>query len=397
MMFTLRVLIVLMALCAVLAISACASSAGTVGVVAVGNLTRNNAHTLSAVVVKVAIPKHSASSGSSTLSSIPSAVVRVLPLNDDRKDLDNEGKSTAAFGVPMGQIRFDPSPATLLGRAIASEFKAAGHQVTDSPDGTQINAAVLEFEAHTDTTLLYWDVLGSLAVSLQFSAPKGANPGPLLAYQARCADRTYTWPSEAVFSGVMNKCINDFASKLRNDGRAADALRHGWTTKAMAESDKPGSAQLKNAARPRVAAEKSYSNPGHAWSVSYPDDWKLNDTNRYVTISKGQAILGIHTLTDVPGESLDEVADATIQQWERQMQNVNTVTRVSRQRVTLADDLTAISIVHHIGAGRVGKSRKIIAIVKDRGFLIDAETHLASWPDYERDFNQIIDSFKVLK
>jgi hypothetical protein len=36
-----------------------------------------------------------------------------------------------------------------------------------------------------------------------------------------------------------------------------------------------------------------------------------------------------------------------------------------------------------------------IAVVKERRFLIDAETDLASWPDYERDINQIIDSFRV--
>ena len=32
-------------------------------------------------------------------------------------------------------------------------------------------------------------------------------------------------PSEAVIAGVMRKCIGDVANRLRNDGRAADALR----------------------------------------------------------------------------------------------------------------------------------------------------------------------------
>jgi len=63
----------------------------------------------------------------------------------------------------------------------------------------------------------------------------------------------------------------------------------------------------------------------------------------------------------------------------------------------LAGDLTAIAIVHHIGTGQVGKSQKIISVIKDRGVLIDAETLLASWPVYERDFNQIIDSFRILE
>lgn len=107
--------------------------------------------------------------------------------------------------------------------------------------------------------------------------------------------------------------------------------------------------------------------------------------------------MGIHTFTDVEGRSLDEVADATIQEWEHRMRHVNVVKRVSRQSVVLAGDLTAIAIVHQVGTGQAGKSRKVIAVVNDRRFLIDAETHLASWHDYEHDFNQIIDSFRVLE
>lgn len=223
MMGTIRPLSILIA---ALAVSACATPGGTVAVVAVGNLTRDSAHTRPIAAVTVGIPKHSASSGSSTLSSIPPAIVRVLPFNDDRKDIDIEGKATAAFGVPMRHIRFEPSPATLLGQAIISEIKAAGHTVTDGAEGTQITGAVLEFEAHTDTTLLYWDVIGNLAVSLQILVARGTKPGALLDYRARCMDWTYSWPSEAVIAGVMSKCINDFANKLRNDGRAADALRN---------------------------------------------------------------------------------------------------------------------------------------------------------------------------
>jgi len=163
----------------------------------------------------------------------------------------------------------------------------------------------------------------------------------------------------------------------------------------MIDSGKVDQERREIAALPRAANAKSYTNPDYRWSVSYPGDWQLDDSDRFVKFSRGQAIVGVHALTDVAGKSLDQVADAAIQQWERQMRNVNIVKRVTRQRVSLAGDLTAIAIVHHIGTDQIGKSRKIIALVKDRGYLIDAETHLASWPDYERDFNQIIDSFRV--
>lgn len=187
-------------------------------------------------------------------------------------------------------------------------------------------------------------------------------------------------------------------SALLVSGCATESVtRHDWAMKAMIESGKVDKERREIAAQPRAATENSYTNPEHRWSVSYPGDWKLNDNERFVKFSRGQAILGIYTYTDVAGKSLDEVADATIQQWEQRMQTVNIFKRVSRQRVTLAGDLTAIAIVHHIGTGLVGKSRKVITVVKDRRFLIDAETHLTSWPDYERDFNLIVDSFRVIK
>ena len=139
--------------------------------------------------------------------------------------MDVEGKVTAAFGEPMGLIRFEPSPATLLGQVVVSEFRAAGHAVTDRADGTRVSGAILEFEAHTDTTPLYWDVIGNLGVSLQISTVRGATAVVALDYRARCTERTYLWPSQAIIAGVMGKCIGDVANRLRNDGRAADALR----------------------------------------------------------------------------------------------------------------------------------------------------------------------------
>ena len=136
---------------------------------------------------------------------------------------DLEGEVTAAFGVPMGHIRFEQSPAALLGQVVTSELKAAGHTVADSAEGLQITGTVRGFKAHTDTTLLCWDVIGSLAVSLQVA--REVNPGVPLDYDARCVDRTYIWPSETIIAGVMSKCINEFTNTLRNDCRVTDALR----------------------------------------------------------------------------------------------------------------------------------------------------------------------------
>ena len=154
--------------------------------------------------------------------------------------------------------------------------------------------------------------------------------------------------------------------------------------------------RIEASAQRQAVARQSYANPDHRWSISYPTDWKLDDRDRLdVRISRGPAILGIHTYTDVAGKSLDQVADAILQRWEQNMRSVNVFTQISRQRLTLPDNLPAIEVVHHIGRGVLGRSRKVIAVVKERAFWIGAEASLLSWPDYEGDFNRMVESFRV--
>jgi hypothetical protein len=173
--------------------------------------------------VTVRIPDYEAPSGSSPLSSLAPLTVQVLPFRDARKEL--KGEVTAAFGMPMGHVRFDQSPATLLMQVVLSELKAGGHSVVDHAEGPRIVGTVREFQTHTDTTPFYWDVIGNLAVSLQVSRGRESHPGSALEYQTRCTDRTYLYPSASFIAGAMRKCINDFASAFRTDGRAAEALR----------------------------------------------------------------------------------------------------------------------------------------------------------------------------
>jgi hypothetical protein len=113
-----------------------------------------------------------------------------------------------------------------------------------------------------------------------------------------------------------------------------------------------------------------------------------------VKLSRGIAIVGVHTAANVSGMSLDEVADAWLRTWEQQQIGTR-VEVVARRRVALSGELPAIEVVHHIGSGVVGKSRKIFLVVKERAFLIDAETYLEAWPIFEIDFNRISDSFGV--
>lgn len=174
--------------------------------------------------ITVRMMEHTAPSERSTLSSIPPITVRVLPFHDRRSQLEG-GPITAAFGMPMGHVRFEQSPAYLLGRAVISELKAAGHTVTEAPSGTQITGTVMQFEVSSDTTLLYWDIIGNMAVSLEILPSRRRGSRETIEYRARCVERTYIYPSESIIAGVMRECINDFGSKFRNDESVARLLR----------------------------------------------------------------------------------------------------------------------------------------------------------------------------
>lgn len=138
----------------------------------------------------------------------------------------------------------------------------------------------------------------------------------------------------------------------------------------------------------------TYVNPTYRWSVAYPDFWRVDDKDpKWVKLSRGMAVVGIHTGTNVAGKSLDEIGDAGLREWERRIGSRFEV--IARRRLTLSNDLAAIEVVHHIGSVVVGKSRKVIAVVKDRAFWIDAETYLEAWSRFEADFNRIIESFSV--
>ena len=147
---------------------------------------------------------------------------------------------------------------------------------------------------------------------------------------------------------------------------------------------------------PGSAREPTYVNPTHGWSVSYPQGWSLDGRNprsvvvrQHPNIPKG-GVVTIHTITAVIGKSLDEVADTILRIYP-----ASRYVTVSRRRITLSNDIPAIEAMHHIGTGVVGKSRKVIAVVKDRAFFIDAETYLDSWEALEPYFNQIVNSFTV--
>ena len=144
---------------------------------------------------------------------------------------------------------------------------------------------------------------------------------------------------------------------------------------------------------PGSPGERTYVNQAYGWSVAYPLGWAVDGSKPGSVIfrrDRPSGVLGIHTTTGHRSKSLDEIADSVLRIFPSPRYVV-----VSRRTITLRTGIAAIEVVHHIGVGIVGKSRKVITTVKGRVFVIDAETYLDSWDVVEPYFNQIVDSFTI--
>ena len=140
--------------------------------------------------------------------------------------------------------------------------------------------------------------------------------------------------------------------------------------------------------------EPTYTNPVYRWSVSYPRGWSVDASQAGSVMFRGEGrrpgILGIHTIPATRSRSLDDAVAFVLQAYPPER-----YATVSRRNITLPNGFPAVEIVHHIGRGTVGQSRKVITIAKGRGFFIDAETYLDSWNAAAPHFDRIIDSFAV--
>lgn len=165
-----------------------------------------------------------AASGGATAAA--GAAVRLEPLRDGRGNavgaIIGERKT---FGQSMGMIELQPLPAQAVTEMLRGELAAAGYRVGSAEAPVQLSGRLLRFEVTTPNTALYWDIDGQVEFELAVAGPAGR---PHVArYQARCTERTYTWPSEALIGTVVQACLKTLGGQVRSDRALGAALDGG--------------------------------------------------------------------------------------------------------------------------------------------------------------------------
>ena len=161
------------------------------------------------------------------LASIPPVKIKLLNIADRRegKGLTLVGHREAAFGVSMGDVYSERPVFEIIQKAIQSEFISSGHTIVTEKEDFIIKGEIRNFWVKTDTTALYWDVIGEVSIVLEVIEP-GAVSGVVLGpYSARKVERTYVNPSEAIMNRLLGASLNSVIQEMSSDPKLIAELK----------------------------------------------------------------------------------------------------------------------------------------------------------------------------
>jgi hypothetical protein len=140
--------------------------------------------------------------------------IKIAGIADQRPDKTRIGIREAAFGAPMGDVYLGRNPAAFVREALADDLLAAGYRLVDSDPDVTVHATLRRLWLRTETTPLYWDLVGDIELELTI---EGASASPAQAlYSCRHSDRTWVWPS-ATLMGRVDACVAELMLKARSD------------------------------------------------------------------------------------------------------------------------------------------------------------------------------------
>jgi hypothetical protein len=140
-------------------------------------------------------------------------------------------KREAAFGVPMGTVEFDPPAAQFIKQELETELTKLLTEKGIRSKRYYV-ADLIEFGVNTDTTPLYWDVIGRIHLLVN----EGENQHDLFGTHTI---RTYVWPGEEIIQKVISESMKQIISGLKLV--SAGGMEKPFTDKSASAASKPTS------------------------------------------------------------------------------------------------------------------------------------------------------------
>jgi hypothetical protein len=143
--------------------------------------------------------------------------IKVLPFKDSRAEKRRIGERTAAFNVSMGYVYFFRNVSDFMTDAVSDGLRAAGHAIVETGDEVSVAGEILTFWIETETTVFYWDVVGSIEVNIRAQSSKDSDTVREMRYVTKQVKRTYWWPTKTLLGEVLTMCVEDLLRQIRFD------------------------------------------------------------------------------------------------------------------------------------------------------------------------------------
>ena len=138
------------------------------------------------------------------------------PIYDKRLEKNRIGERNAAFNVSMGDIYTNRDVSVYLREALQNELLASGNSLFDDKFDITVTGDLLKFWIWTNTTTLYWDIIGEIELNLTVSNQK-TDKTTNKVYKAKSESRTYVWPTEELVSSVVSETVKSLMYEIRKD------------------------------------------------------------------------------------------------------------------------------------------------------------------------------------
>ena len=130
-----------------------------------------------------------------------------VKVNDLRAPGAAASKREAAFGVPMGNITFVPPESHLVKNTMEVELTKLLRE-SGVQEMKEYSCDIVEFGVNTNTTSLYWDVIGRIQLILR-------KDGKQYNLVGTHTERTFVWPGESIVKNVVEESLNQIVTDLK--------------------------------------------------------------------------------------------------------------------------------------------------------------------------------------
>jgi uncharacterized lipoprotein YajG len=162
------------------------------------------------------------------LAFVPPLRVKVLNFADKRTEQQEAiliGGRQAAFGMPMGDVYSDRPIFDIIREAMEAELTRSGHSIVADNEDIILGGEITTFLVGTDVTVLYWDVVGEVTITVKVKTSEDDTPVVLGPYGGKEIERTYVNPSVAIMERVLGASLTQVMNQMNSDKELITALK----------------------------------------------------------------------------------------------------------------------------------------------------------------------------